>query len=60
MSQMFITPVRELGYIKAALAEILIRKILYLKVEKRLWIVIKYVILKQTQLILKTLTSECN
>ena len=36
MSQMFVTPVRELGYIKAALAEIFIRKILYLKVEKRL------------------------
>ena len=36
MSQMSVTPVRELGYIKASLAEIFIRKILYLKVEKRL------------------------
>ena len=44
--------------LKAAKAKIFIRKILCLIVEKRLWFVIKYVILKQTPLILKTLPLE--
>ena len=39
--------------LRAALAKSFIRKILRLKVEKRLIYVVKYVILKQTPLILK-------
>ena len=61
--------VRPLGWaqqistlIKAALAKNFIRKILCLKVDKRLWFVIEYVILKHTQLILETLSCHwiCN
>ena len=49
-----------MGYIKAALAEIFYQENIVFESWKRLWFVIKYVILKQTQLILKTLPSECN
>ena len=45
--------------VKGALAKIFDKKILCLKVEERLWFVIKYITLKQTPLILKTFPSEC-
>ena len=47
---------------KPALAKIFIREKWCMKVKKRFWFVIRYVhvILKQTQLILKTLPLECS
>ena len=41
-------------WLQALLSKIFIRKMLCLKFEKRSWFVIKYVILKQTPIIMKT------
>ena len=45
---------------KAALAKILSGKYCVWKLTKSLWFVIKYVIMKQTPLILTTIPLECS
>ena len=55
----FIYMISKKNWLKGALAKIFVKKRLRLKVEERLWFVIKYIILKQTPLNLKTFPLKC-